>query len=372
MLCTIAPRLVWMRSSLEDMGVTRGSVQSLAPERGEYQNSESLRIISSTTTRVVMLAMPVREFGVQVVEVLINTNRDKMQGDSGPGEHGTIARPMTGYNLENLSIEQSVQRETIEITNRTPLDGMKIRTELQKLESSLRICHEDVALLQELNTELLPESNIPTLQDATIHAILAQSISGFADSIPLKSNSDIFPPEPISDINHMLQVTEAWIQTSEAALSFLTECKKETIKHITGSTEIMQSIDKGICAVCEEAEVDTYFVSTESQSRQFAESVKADILNLNKIWARESDQLKSEVNDLEDLIIVPDSSIKALEHDTEMVENRFVAAVMTQEVLERDEKPIGVLAAMLAKDNTLKVLEDIYQGQLLRGSEEYT
>ncbi|KAH7178858.1 hypothetical protein DER46DRAFT_656116 [Fusarium sp. MPI-SDFR-AT-0072] len=320
------------------------------------------------------------------------------------------------------TLEQSIQREIIDVTNGKPLDDTEeIRTQsfhhslnakfnnktpkkkkkktkglgspqakamsvaendtlqivkrLQKLENTLRICHEDGTLLRTLNAELLPVSNMPTLQDATIHAILAQSISGFADSLPLRSYSNIIPPEFISDINHMVQVTEAWIQTSESALSFLATCKKDTLKHITGSNEMLPSIDKGIRAICDQAAGSMYVVvSAESlrsmESRQFAESVKAEMLNLNKTWARELSLLKSEVSDLEDLLVVPDSSMKALEHDTEMLESYLVAAVMTQEELERDEKPIGVLAAMMTKENALKALEDIYQGQLLKGSKE--
>ncbi|KAK2686896.1 uncharacterized protein FRV6_05048 [Fusarium oxysporum] len=106
---------------------------------------------------------------------------------------------------------------------------------LQKAWKLIMDCHEDGTLLRTLNAQLLPVSNMPTLQDTTIHAILAQSISGFADSIPLKFDSKIIPPECISDIDHMAQVTEAWIQTSESALSFLADCKTETKKHITGS-----------------------------------------------------------------------------------------------------------------------------------------
>ncbi|KAF5581822.1 hypothetical protein FPCIR_9930 [Fusarium pseudocircinatum] len=246
---------------------------------------------------------------------------------------------------------------------------------LQKLDNSLQVCHEDGTLLRNLNAELSPASNLPTLPDATIHALLSPSVFGFAESIPLESASNIIPPEFIPDINHMIQVTETWTQANESALTFLEECKKETLNHITESNETIGSVDKGIRAICDEATGSMHVVVSaaslrSTESRLFNESVKAEIMDLNKAWARELSGLKSEVSDLDDMLAVPHSTTKALEQDRKMVENYFVASVMTQDVLESDEKPIGVLAAIMVRENALKALEDIYQGQLLKGSKE--
>ncbi|KAF5622002.1 hypothetical protein F52700_10877 [Fusarium sp. NRRL 52700] len=276
-------------------------------------------------------------------------------------------------------LEESIQQEIVDVANGKPLDNTEdLQPEnlngnikrLEKLDSSLRICHEDGTLLRTLNAELSPVSNMPTLQDATIHALLSPTVFGFAESIPLESASNLVSPEFIPDINHMIQVTETWTQANESALTFLEECKKETLKHITESNEMVRSIDKGIRAICDQATgsmcVAVSAASLRStESRLFNESVKAELMGLNKSWAKELSGLGSEVGDLDDMLAVPDSTTKTLEHDREMVENCFVASVMTQDVLERDEKPIGVLAALMTRGNALKALDDIYQVLLL-------
>ncbi|KAF5242171.1 hypothetical protein FANTH_8803 [Fusarium anthophilum] len=267
---------------------------------------------------------------------------------------------------------EGLQAKEISIAQNDTLRRVK---RLQMLDNSLRICHEDGTLLRTLNAELSPVSNMPTLQDATIYAILSQSIFGFAESISLESASRLIPPELLPDMGHMVQVTETWTQANESALTFLEECKKETLKHITESNEMILFIDKGIRAICDTATGSMHVVVAaaslrSTESRLFDESVTVEMMDLRKAWVRELSGLKSEVSDLDDLLAIPDSTVKTLKHDREMVENYFVASVMTRDVLERDEKPIGVLAAIMTRENALNALDDIYQGQLLRGSKE--